>query len=622
MTDLQLFMTKLSNLFCCIVLLFAAHVRGAAFLEGGGGGGAPNVVTISPGTDLSQVSWQNDTAYQLGDGGYRVGTPSIILSNFLVGTSYGGTLLANKTNVTIQGVRGQTKIYATNGVGEGLFISNCSGINLIDVDYIAYTNFNRNQMPGYSPITTNQGAYLWANIAFYRSENLLFKGLYMFGGGDHGVADNAYNNGTLFPISDIKSTNNIVFEDCTFMYQGGFRTNSASGGATSYSLDGASIICTSARIRRCHFESTLRGIEIYDEADAGGGVFAEIEITDCTFKNTLSFAIGMAGSTNGHHGLIANCRLYNDRTFSIYGTNWGGASQPDFNTFTSYGLDLSGGRGWRIANTDISGLRTAGVFLGNGNSFCDDFTFNNIYIHDIIDGQSGTGVGLQIGITTDTAAMASSARRARFSNITLKNIAAKGARFTACRDCVVDGITLIDAGLYNTASSESFAALSLGESSFSANTLTNFTLRNVWGSGVSAYGIVAASGTVNALVENWTLTGYGENGGVTNKAGANVTFAGASKTFYATIDLPSIGVNSQFTTNFTASGVTTNFSVETLRIPAQFYASGNTTNVIYTAWCSNDLVYVKFSNNDAVTAADAPSVRMAATVRQVQIPGQ
>ena len=93
---------------------FNPFTRGGSPIGGGGSssssGGAPGTTVVPVGTDLSTLSVQSDTAYLLGEGSYFVGTPSIIMSNYLFGTPYTGWLLANKTNITIQGVRGQTKI--------------------------------------------------------------------------------------------------------------------------------------------------------------------------------------------------------------------------------------------------------------------------------------------------------------------------------------------------------------------------------------------------------------------------------------------------------------------------------------------------------------------------------
>ena len=104
---------------------------------------------------------------------------------------------------------------------------------------------------------------------------------------------------------------------------------------------------------------------------------------------------------------------------------------------------------------------------------------------------------------------------------------------------------------------------------------------------------------------------------MTNRAGSAVAILGSPRTFTTTVDLPSIAASASYTMSFAAAGVSTNDS-SSINIPAQFYASGNTAAVVANSWCSNATVYVKFANNDSVSAADAPIVRITATVRQFQ----
>lgn len=618
-----------------IILLLACASGFAA--TGGGGGGAPNVVTISPGANLATYNWQNDTAYQLGEGTYSPGTPSILMSNLMTRTAIGGILLASKTNITIRGVPGGTVIDGrTVGLGELLTLSNCLNIRIEGIEFRGHTNFNWANLPGFSPITTNAGAYIWGSIALMATcSDITFDNIWVNGSVDHGLWDYAASNGALFPNADTPSTNNIQVLNSKFSYCGSFRTNSTTPTTALPQADGTAIVPSGGgwNISGCYFDNNLRGIEPYDEGDAGGKLGFGTIITDCYFKNNFLFAIGPAGSTNAHSVLIANCKIINDRSFNFRGTNFGGANQ-DVLGYDSYGLFLNGGRGWHVMNTEVAGLWRGGLFIGNGSSFCDDFIIDGLVIRDIYTGTGGAGIGGQIGVVADDAASASSVRRLLMSNVKIINTEVRGFRTTACRDCTFENIDLFNAGVYTTASSANHSGISVGEDSFTVNNPTNVTLRNIraWsgqnGAGAQAYAVFWAANVYSSSFENWFLVGQAENGGITNKSGSRVSFLGPIKNYAGTVDYAAIAANTAVDTVFTAVGVTTNDMVA-VSVPPSIYTGGIAGGeLLFGAWGTNSTltdgqIVLRANNTDTGAATGNPNnSTFHFQARQVRIHGQ
>jgi hypothetical protein len=616
--DSQFFMTKLSNLLCFVFVLLAVHVRGAAFLEGAGSGGAPGVVTIAPGANLAAVNWQNNTSYQLGEGAYTVGTVSILNSNLNRSIAHPGWQWINKTGITLLGISGQSIVDGRSGLGEILWVSNCSRIHIEGVEFRGYTNHNNTQLPIYGS-TTNNNSFLWANINVYRTEHFTYRNNRMIGGADHGLQDKGAEV-DLFPATVDLSTNNIIVENSYFYDIGGIRTNST-GITTGFGYDGAAIVPTGWTIRNNHFDSCLRGIEPYNEADSSARVFYNCVVQNNTFRNMVDFAISTEGSTNMHGAVWEGNVAINDPTFSWHGTNYGVAYAP------SVGFKLNGGRKNILRNNTVRGYFLYGIYAENTASFLDECSIVGNHAIDINQQAAFLGIGFQIGSQANTAAGASAVRKLYMADNVASGSQVNGFRLSSGRD-----VTFVNNVAYECNQSASVApnnsSFNFGTAGNSSAQLTNWLVRNcrsVSRTG-NPYGFAFQDNIASLEFSDWLADqhpSFVANEGVTNLSGFNVVVKGSPRTFTAVIDLPSIGVNSQFTTNFTATGATTNDVVTSLRLPAaQFYASGNTTNLIFNAWPSNDTVYVKFSNNDAVTAADAPSCRFIATLQQVQIRGQ
>ena len=577
----------------------------------GGGGGAPGVTTLSPGGGLTAMlgSIANDRTLQLGDGTYTV-TPSIIQSNFLNGNQYTGVILANKTNLSIIGVPGQTIIDGSTSPGEVMWVTNCSGLYFYGLTFVGWTNHNFMEWP-LNSVT------LWAGVNVYKCEKVTFENCRFLRHADHGLQDKG-SDSTVTASGDPPSTNQMMVLNCYFEDIGSIRTNASGGG--SIVSDGTAIVPTGWTMEGNVFRSCLRGIEPYDENDAGGRVFYNTVMRNNQFYNMVDFAIGTAGSSNCHYAVMEGNIAINDRSFSWHGTNYGLGSSITAPTIAYY---INAGTGWTVRNNLARGGIQYGFFFGNTQSKLNDFVVTD---NTAIDINRGDGISYSFHVGTRANAVADSASISRmlFSGNRVYGGSLAGFIFTGIRDSMVENNVSHNGTAY-TSDQIYQSCFYIGQDGNTAANVTNLTFRNnIASTSVgSAYGFTIANNIESLFFENNSLIGtFGFNGGITNKSTNATRILGPARQFAATIDLPSIGVTAQFTTNFTATGATTNDAVEVLRIPAQFYASGNTTNVIWNSWASNDTIYIKFSNNDAVSAADAPSVRMTATVRQIAVHGQ
>lgn len=543
----------------------------------------------------------NNSVVKLLAGSYTV-TPSILNSNLTVGNQFTGISLANKTNVTILGVPGQSIIDGSSAPGEVFWMSNCSRITIQGVTFRGYTNHNFLLMP--------LNGVLWAGVNLFKSEHVTFDNCRFERHFDHGLQDKGAEINSAV-ASFPPSTNNILVKGCSFEDIGSWRNNG--GGVVG--VDGASIVCTGWTIENCRFDFCQRGIEPYDEGDANGQVFHNTVIRDNVFRNMVEFAIGTAGSTNCHNALVTGNVAHNEFSWSHHGSNYSAGLFPSYCSAYIF----NGGRGWTVTDNTARGNMANGFIFGNSLSFCDEFLVENNTASDIND-NIGTGVGFFFGpASVDTAAMASSCRRFQVRGNKAFNVAGNAFLIDGVRDFVFENNYSTRGCLYTVAGDAGIANFRFGRSGFVNCRLTNIIVRGntAHDAGVgSSYGFGIQNNVQSMLFEGNNAYNFTQ-GAMTNRSGAAVTVLGSPRTFTADIDLPSIGVGSQFTTNFTATGVSTNDAC-TINIPAQFYASGNTTNIVFSSWCSNAAVYLKFANNDTVTAADAPNVRMTATVRQFQ----
>lgn len=569
---------------------------------------AVNIVRADPSLNMVPLfrDLANDSIVYLEGGTYPV-TPSMLQSNLTAGNTYTGVLLANKTNVSIIGVYGRTTWDGSSAPGEVLVLSNCSNVRISGITFIGYTNWVSTVIPITGPV--------FAGITYMRMDTFIFENNYVWRHYDQGIMD---GGSTFSQVSQV-SSNGIIIRNNVFRDCGGWRSGGGAG------ADGTAITHAGGTIEGNFIDLCYRGIEPYTDQNSANQTFVSI-IRNNTMRNCLDRGIYCA-STNNVYSVIQNNYIENESSFIFHNTNYGGAVA----VVNTVGIQIAGGRGYTISGNVVRGLYQTGYFLANSASKLDDVNFTDNLAQDI-GNAGGQGRGFYFGDPgANSAANATSIRRALIARNRAVNCQEQGFAFWTGRDCdIIDNITRNCNLGAAAADSETSAAFVFGYSGIPLAIMTNINVRGniaYIDNANSGYGFYLQNvGSMifenNQAITNATSAGTVFNGGITNNSGANVTVLGPLKTFYATIDLPSIGVNSQFTTNFTATDVNTNYSVENLRIPAQFYASGNTTNIVYNAWCSNNTVYIKFSNNDAVTAADAPSVRMTATVRQTQIAGQ
>jgi hypothetical protein len=567
----------------------------------GTGVGLPGrVVSVSSGTGLTAIlsTAVADTTYLLGAGTYTV-TPSIMDSNRVSVNAVQGIVMQNKTNITIRGIPGSTVLNGRASAGELLYLSNCSNIRIEGIQFDAWTNHNF--------IAWSFGLnYLWSTLSIYNSANVTVDNCFFNGGMDHGVVDYSAQQATL----NTPSTNNIRITNNRFEDYGSWRSLD---GVVVYA-DGTCIVPVGGwLIANNTFRYSHRGVEPYE--DSGNFVQKGCIVRDNKAENMAEFFFSNAGSTNIHFGVLSGNYVFNMRTWSWRGTNYG---------FGGYGTDagiaLNGGRGWRINDNYVEGTFYNAYRIGvSSGSPVDDCELKNNTAVDI-DRGDGLGYGFWIGDNTgDTALKANNVRNLIMTGNSARRCAYGAYRIFSGRDIVFENNTAYQGTLYTAWAATSSAFLA-GRDGYTVNRITNLIVRGntMMDGGVGApYGYVLNDNIQSATFENNISVGYAAVGGLTNRSSSAVAISGHARSFIATIDLPSIGVGSQFTTNFTATGVSTN-DAATIHIPAQFYASGNTTNMVANAWCSNATVYVKFANNDTVSAADAPSVRITATVRQFQ----
>jgi hypothetical protein len=512
--------------------------------------------------------------------------------------------MTNKTNVTIIGVAGQSIIDGSSGLGQCLVVSNCSDLVFEGLTFRGMTNHNFLQLPGYPGTLPN--SYLWAGVSLYQVERIRFENCRFERHADHGLED--FGAG---PSYQPPATNQIIVRRCSFEDIGGWRA----GNAGAVYADGGSIIATGWTIDECSFMNALRGVESYDESDAGGQVHNNLVIRNCVGYNLVDFFISSAGSTNTHNALIIGNRFENPVVGSYHGTNMGPAQA--FSWFTT-GYFINGGRGWRLVNNVARGGMYQAYYVGNSSSFCDDVTLEGNSALNIDRGDF-LGYGFWIGELVDTAAAASSARRLILRNNLAFKTATVAYLINGGRDLLIDGNQAIDPTAYNSWDI-SYAGFKVGQV-FSNNKLTNCTLigNRVIDNTATArfsYGFNSSIQSCVAIDNYASGANLAQDNGITNTVGANVTLLGPELRFGVTFDFPAIGPRAQATTSFAAVGVTSN-SLVTVSVPANLFASGTCTNVCFTAWGSNDTIYVRCHNVDAVSSADPPSSRINAIARQV-----
>ena len=520
------------------LLLFVSSIQAAVLTPGGGAGtggsggsnfvtysGVPNVTNLQAGSTLTAAlaALANNSTIQLGDGLYTV-TPSILNSNLTAGNAFSGAQLLNKTNITILGVPGRSIIDGSSGLGECLWVSNCSNIKIIGVTIRGMTNHNFMALPRYG--NSSPPDYLWAGVNVFKCENVLFENCTIERHTDHGIQDKGSESiAASSSANSPGSTNQMVIRNCYFEDIGGWRTNSTAGG--SIATDGTAVVCTGWTIENCKFRNCLRGIEPYDEADANGQVFYNFKAVNNEFYNMIDFAVGMAGSTNAHNGIISGNRLVNRYPQSYHGTNFGAVLVS-----VCTGYNINGGRGWKVTDNTAEGSMYAGFSFQNSVSFLDDCLVSRNAVTDINRGD-GISYGFIVGDSANSANAASSVRRMKFTDNDAYNTPYSGFLIVAARDSIFTGNIGIKANLYSAVNIFD-TAMKIGIAGNSSAFITNIVVNNntMIDAGAGApFGYVVEDNVRSITFNDNTATGFAIGDGLTNRSAVIISMIRISSNF-------------------------------------------------------------------------------------------
>ena len=536
-----------------------------------GGGGAPAVTSLAPGADLALALSNAPSAfgaYQLGAGTYTV-TPTNVAQ-----AGRGAINLFNKTNLTIQGVRGQTIIDGSTFLGELLFATNSPNLVLKDIVFKGRVVTNITQV-------VNEKDLLWSGVALYLCPNSIIEGCSFINHHDQGLSDQAFNTG----VWQYPSTN-VIVRNCFFDNIGSQRTNSV------LVSDGTAIVPTSWIVENNVIVNSLRGIEPYDD------VATATRMDRCILRNNeiyncLEAGILSSDATNSYAVVVEGNHIVFEVGYTRRGTNLASICS---------GLSLAVGTRWEVRRNYIRGAPYRGIYCPGSAPQMWDFQIEG----NVIDGDNVMQVGIGMGDDAGTSV--------RYYNPIIK-----GNYITRC---IYNGIQL-----YGTANAQvtdnsiidccSDGTLSSGIHLQSFPFNTNATLRGNYiienGTAVMKYGIeVDATEKQIYLLDNTILNAA--TAGIVNAAGDQVQIMGPPRLASFTYNLPSIGAGGNFTTNFALAGTKTNDWVSVM-LPAQFSTAGNSTNMTWTWWGSNDVVFLQAQ---AIQAADPQNIRVRAISRQVE----
>jgi len=503
-------------------------------------------------------------------------TPRVVSSNY-----FGGINLFSKTNILIEGSPGASILDGSSTYGELLFISNCFGVTLRGISFMGHVKTNWTAAANDGGYV---GDYLWAGISIYRCGSILFENNRVENHHDHGIWDLAgYQN-----YVDL-STNNIVVRNNYFYNIGSARTN------LSIDIDGTAISPSGWTVEGNFITDCLRGIEPFDD-NTGGYAFYNCFIRNNLIRNSIARGIFSAGSTNGQNVVVEGNYIYWDTGYTRRGSNV---------LVDAHGIELGGGGdGWTIRNNRFKHVPGNSISLASVQFVRNVKIYDNIFEYPTnwINGTISSAIGVGNGSGTTPSGQNCFIMRNFFDRcgVGIQIYSSGNAEITGNR--FIDPIAGATACLYVQAFPFNSNLVASGNSFIDTKA-----------AGVP--GISITSGNINCMFVDNTFAGFTTK--YANSSGDNATILGSPKTFSATIDFPSIGAPGQFTTNFTATGVKTNDAV-LLSWPAQVYASGNVTNLVFQGWCSNDVIYIRAMNNDAVTAANPPSVTFRGIVRQVE----
>jgi parallel beta-helix repeat protein len=516
----------------------------------------------------------NNSVIRLLPGTYTV-TPSILNSNLQNANQFTGATLANKTNITIIGVPGQTIIDGSAAPGEVLWITNCANMHFYGVTFVGWTNHNFMNWPINSQL-------LWAGVNFLKSERLTFDTCAIVRHADHGLQDKGAETPSN-PASSPLSTNQIIVRNCYFHDIGSTRTNTAGG---TLFVDGTAIVCSTMTIENNVFDTLYRGIEPYDEGAAlpNSQRFFNTIIRNNSFRNLADFSINPAGSTNGQNILIEGNVFDNDLSWSFHGTNFNTSTGPSPWNACLYNAS---GRAWTVRNNHFRGHQSRAVYFYG----VTDGVIQNNSFWGITNRAGISGAAIQLEGTTNILVQGNYMRGMKDAGVYLF-----GAKNTT-----VEGNTILEPG----------NGYGIQIATSGGLTASNNFIRN---NRIEASNTAIWDQTGNLLQHYVFGNEVVAPTKIGNSSGDFMHIEGPPRVFNYTNDFPSIAAGGSFRTNFPAIGAKTN-DFAYLMTPDQFYRIG--TNISVNTWASNDVVWVWIHNNGP-SAADPGSVRFKAVVKQVE----
>lgn len=590
---------------------------GARPAAGSGSGGAPGVVTIAPGANLATYNWQNDTAYQLGDGTYTV-TPSIWKTNNTTGTVPAGIKLFNLTNVTLSGVPGQTVISGTSTPGEVLMASNCFNLRIGGITFYGYTNHSLNE------IQCASSNLVFAGLLFANCDGFYFENCRVERFIDNGLGDVAQGYLT---AANLQQSTNVFIRNNYFRDIGGWFTNMAGGAHIS---DGVACAPLQGVIEGNTFENVFRAIEPFNVPPGVNKPF-RVVIRNNRIKNVVDYGITTFGTTNAYDSVIEGNFIENAAVWSYHGTNYG----VTFSHIAT-GIYIGSGQRWMIARNTVYGGFQTGIAAGlvSAMPMADCFIIDNL-VSDI-NTTGGQGSGFYLGDPSNVAASTRALLRATISGNKAIRTQDAGFALWAGRDINLFDNTVINCNLAGNGGWLG-AGFLLGYDGYSTALLTNINARGntVYTDTANAPRIpfyIADNVSSMRMVDfytytNGSATAASASNGITNRSGNNVTILGPVRTYNSAVNLASIAANTGVDTVITAAGVTTNDAI-TVQIPPQFWVGGAGGEVNLFAWATNStssdgqIVLRAINSDTAAATVDFPSVNMIFQARQVRVAGQ
>lgn len=544
-------MNAMKTILAVLVLLVGHAMSNAA---------SPPVVllTVDPGADLAQVVRDLPPANVhlfLKAGEYKV-TPSMVRSNGL-----GALNIFNRSNLTIEGVPGLTRINGRSAVGELFWITNCENVALRNLVLEGRVVTNIVEMDGLDEV--------FSGVGVYDVRRFTMEGCAMIDHHDHGILD--YGSQINW---DVISTNNVTVRNNWFHNIGSTWTNGP------VSRDGTAVVPTGWVVENNTFTECLRGVEPYSHNDDTPNRFYNCIIRNNRFYNTLEFGVGPAGSTNGHSVVVEGNDFINDYEFTRRGTNI---------LQSASAIWWNGGYGWKIRNNNVRGRWAFGIYAQSG-------VRSGVIMNNTVEGLTNYAGIASVPYQFETA------YNLLIANNSARNSRSQGMYLYGLRDSEVRG-NLIESP---------FSGAGIQLATFSSNVASNLLVRgNVVRS--APVGILDQLGSLEkiTLLDN-ELQGVTTN--IHNLSGDALQVAGPWKTFNFTNDFPSLASGGSFRTNFPASGVRTN-DYAAVMVPDQFYRVG--TNIVVNSWASNDVVWL-YLHNAGPAAADVGSVRFKVQVRQLE----